>query len=151
MKIDRRSLALGATALAAGTVLSATTGAHAAETAASVEAALDALRTAMLSPEKAALDALFLPNATYGHTDGRLQTKDEVIADLLARKTEWKSISLTEPRISTSGNTAVARVLFTGEAEQRGKTVTPKIQMLVVYRDDGHGWKILTRQGYATV
>ena len=87
---------------------------------------------------------------TYGHSDGRLQPKDQFIADTVAKKTIWKSIALSDPRIAVSGDTAVARVLFVGEAEQHDKTVTPRITVLIVYRRQAGAWKILTRQGYET-
>jgi ketosteroid isomerase-like protein len=117
---------------------------------ASVADALEAMRQAMLSADEAALQALFLPDGTYGHSDGRLQPKDQFIADTVAKKTVWKSITLSDPRIAVSGDTAIVRVLFVGEAEQHGKTVTPRITVLIVYRRQNGAWKILTRQGYET-
>jgi ketosteroid isomerase-like protein len=148
MSVQRRAVA--GFAVLAATLPLLPLAAHAAPAGEeTISAALEAMRQAMLSADKAALEALFLPEGTYGHSDGRLQTKDEFIADTVGKKTEWKAITLSDHRITVSGDTAVARTLFVGEAEQHGKTVTPKITVMIAYRKVG-GWKILSRQGYVT-
>jgi hypothetical protein len=131
MTFQRRRL-VGLVAALAGLALGPTAALAASAEEASVGEALEAMRKAMLAADKSALEALFLPEATYGHSDGLVQSKDEFIADTVGKKTAWKSLTLSDPGIVVSGDTAVARVSFAGEAEQRGKVITPKIKVLIV-------------------
>jgi ketosteroid isomerase-like protein len=149
MKISRRDLAAaGAFALGAASLLhSAPTQAEAADETA-VGQAVEAFKKATLAQDKAKLEQLFADQVSYGHSDGRVESKAEVINGVMNRKSVVKSIDFPELKIVVVGNSAVARHLYVSESEMDGKPTSTKIGALQVWQKQDGNWKLLARQGY---
>src|SRR3984893_18437053 len=119
MDIDRRYLALtGAGALGAGSLLRNTAALAADET--EVSAAVEELRKASLAADKAKLTALADDQISYGHSDGRVQSKAEMLEGFATRKATVKSVDFPELKIAVAGDTAVSRHLWVSESELDG-------------------------------
>ena len=146
MKLTRRDLAAGALALAAPTLIRSAQAASADETA--VTEAIEALRKATLTPDKAKLEALAAEQISYGHSSGLVQNKAEMINGYMTRKTTIKSIEFPELTVAVVGNAAIARHLYLQEGEQDGKPNSVKIGMVQVWQKQDGSWKLLVRQGY---
>jgi ketosteroid isomerase-like protein len=147
MRITRRHLAAaGALALA---VASSPIAAHA-ESAdeAAVRKAIDDLTKAMMAADKAKLEALVADQLSYGHSSGKVETKAEFVSVIAGKKTIYKTITLSEPTVSVTGNNAVARHIFAAEVEADGKPSSPKIGVMQVWAKDGGTWKLLARQAF---
>jgi len=149
MTITRRQLAAaGALALGAPSLLqSASSRAESAEDKA-VEQAVEALRKALLAADKGQLEKLTAEQVSYGHSDGRVQTKAQFIDGVMTRKAIVKSITFPELTIAVAGDAAIARHLFEAESETDGKPSSVKIGTLQVWQKQDGGWKLLARQGY---
>src|SRR5262245_18069177 len=147
MRITRRHLA------AAGALVLATmpTIVHA-ESAdeAAVTKAVDDLSNAMKAADRAQLEGLTADGLSYGHSSGKVETKKEFIDVVAGKKTIYKSITLTEPKVSVVGNNAIARHIFAAEVEAGGQASSPKIGVMQVWVKDGGGWKLLARQAFRT-
>ena len=93
MGVTRRDLAIaGALALSASSLLHSTaTSAEPAEQA--VDQAVEALRKAIFEQDKAGLEKLTAAPLSYGHSDGRVQTKPEFIEGVMTRKATVKSLA----------------------------------------------------------
>lgn len=144
MAIERRGLALaGAGALGlmlAGVAVPAL--ANGDEIA--VKANVEAFRKAMLTNDKAQLEALSAPQLSYGHSAGKIENKEEFIAGAL--KATWKSIALSEETVAIVGNSAISRFVFAGQNAPDGKVNDIKLAILMVWqKQEGH-WKLLARQ-----
>src|SRR5215468_6297858 len=127
MRITRRHLAAaGALALAAASLP-----AHA-ESAdeAAVGKAIDDLTKAMMTADKAKLEALTADQLSYGHSSGKVETKAEFIGVVAGKKTIYKSITLTDPTVVVAGNNAIARHIFAAEVEANGQASSPKIGVM---------------------
>jgi ketosteroid isomerase-like protein len=147
MNIDRRRLAIaGAVALSASSLLR-TKPALAADDAA-VSAAVEDLRKASLAADTAKLTALSSDAITYGHSDGRVQNKAEMLDGFKARKATVKSIDFPELKVAVTGDTAVSRHLYVSDSELDGKTTNIKIGVIECWHKEGGTWKLLGRQGY---
>ncbi|HZT89765.1 MAG TPA: nuclear transport factor 2 family protein [Stellaceae bacterium] len=148
MPIDRRQLGLaGLFALgAAGELLRAAPAL--AEEDGGLAAAVEALRKAILAADKAQLEALTAPQLSYGHSDGRVQTKAEFIDGVVNRKARVKSLDFPELKLGTAGDAGIARHLYVSESEQDGKTNNVRIGVLAVWQNQDGTWKLLARQGY---
>jgi ketosteroid isomerase-like protein len=147
MTIHRRHLAIaGAVALGAQTLLR-NAPALAADDAA-VADAVEALRKASLAADKANLTALADDQISYGHSDGRVQNKAEMLEGFATRKATVKSIEFPELKIAVVGNTAIARHLYVSESELDGKTTNTKIGVIGCWHKQDGGWKLLGRQGF---
>jgi hypothetical protein len=147
MKIDRRHLALAGAAVLGASSLLRNTPAFADDDAA-LAAAVEALRKATLSADKAKLTALAADQLTYGHSDGKLQTKAEFIDGVMNRKATVKSLDFTELKIAIAGDTGVTRHHYVADNELDGKVTHIDIGVLAVWQKQGGEWKLLARQAY---
>jgi hypothetical protein len=86
--------------------------------AAAVEQAGETLRKLMINPDQPALEQIFADQLSYGHSDGRVQTKAEFVDALVNGKSVFKSISLTGQTISIVGDIAIVRHRFEADTVQ---------------------------------
>jgi hypothetical protein len=147
MPITRRHLAV-AGALALGSVGLWRNSSVVAESAdeAAVAQAVEALRKAIFGQEKPQLEALCAEQLSYGHSDGRVETKAQFINGVMTRKAIVKSITLSDHTIAIVGIDAIARHTWVSESETDGKLTSTKIGVLQVWQKQGGDWKLLARQ-----
>jgi len=149
MDLSRRDLMVaGAVTLgASGLLLSGSAEAQAGDEAA-VTAAVDTLRKAILEPDKAKLEQVTSPQLSYGHSDGRVQTKEQFINGVMTRKQTVKSLEFPELKVAVVGNAAIARHIYLSQSELEGKPTTTRIGALQVWQKQDGAWKLLARQGF---
>ena len=111
-----------------------------------VAAAAEKLRVAMIDPTPAALTALVADDLSYGHSGGRVDTKDSFIGDLIAGKSDFVTIAITDQTIKVVGNTAIVRHTLTADTNDSGKPGKVQIKILGVWQQQGGQWKLLARQ-----
>jgi ketosteroid isomerase-like protein len=137
------ALALGAS----GLLWSGSAGAQAGEEAA-VADVVEILREGQLKGDKAKLEQVCASQLSYGHSDGRVETKEQFITAVLNRKQTVKSIAFPELKVAVVGNSAIARHIYLSESELEGKTTNTRIGALQVWQKQDGGWKLLARQGF---
>jgi len=149
MNISRRDFAVaGVCALgASGLLLNRSAGAAAADEAA-LNQSIETLRRGILEADKAKLDQVAASQISYGHSDGRVQNKQEFIDGVIHRKQVQKSLTFPEMKVSVVGNNAIARHIYLGESELDGKQTSTRIGALQVWQKQEGGWKLLARQGF---
>jgi hypothetical protein len=149
MNVSRRDFAVaGVFALgASGLLRSGSAGAQAADEAALAQS-IEALRQGILQQDKAKLDQIAASQISYGHSDGRVETKEQFINGVMTRKQTVKSLNFPELKVFVVGNNAVARHIYLGESELDGKQSTTRIGALQVWQKQDGGWKLLARQGF---
>ena len=147
MRITRRHLAVaGAFALGGvGLLRSSLVVAESADEAA-VAQAVEGLRKAIFGQEKTQLEALCAEQLSYGHSDGRVETKAQFINGVMTRKAILKSLTLSDHTIAIVGTAAVARHTWASESETDGKSTSTKIGVLQVWQKQGGTWQLLARQ-----
>ena len=85
---------------------------------------------------------------SYGHSDGRVQTKAQFVDGVTTRKAIVKSLSFPELTIAVVGDAAVVRHLYVSDSETDGKPHNVRIGALQVWQKQGGNWKLLARQGF---
>lgn len=111
-----------------------------------VAAAAERLRLAMIDPSTATLAPLVADDLSYGHSGGRVDTKDSFIGDLVAGKSDFVTIAITEQTVKVVGNTAMVRHTLTADTNDSGKPGKVQIKILGVWQHQGGQWKLLARQ-----
>jgi hypothetical protein len=149
MDMTRRDLAVvGACALVApGLLLGGLTGAEAADEAAVTES-VDILRKGLLEGDRAKLEQVTAAQISYGHSDGRVETKEQFIHAVMTRKQVVKSLAFPELTVAVVGDAAIARHIYLAESERDGKATTTRIGALQVWQKQNGSWKLLARQGF---
>ena len=128
-------------------MLSGSAGAEAADEAA-VTQSVETLRKGMLEADKAKLDQVTASQISYGHSDGRVETKEQFINGVMTRKQIVKSLAFPDLKVSVVGDAAIARHIYLAESELDGKQTTTRIGALQVWQKQDGGWKLLARQGF---
>jgi hypothetical protein len=149
MDVSRRDVVVaGAFALgASGFLLSGSTGAEAGDEEA-VAQSVETLRRALLEADKGKLEQVASAQISYGHSDGRVQTKEQFIDGVMTRKQVVKSLTFPELKVAVVGNAAIARHIYLSQSELDGKATTTRIGALQVWQKQDGGWKLLARQGF---
>ena len=149
MNVSRRELAVaGAVALTApGLLLGGLASAQAADEAA-VKENVEVLRKALLEADKAKLEQVASAQISYGHSDGRVETKEQFVNGVMTRKQRVKSLEFPELKVAVVGNAASARHIYLAESELEGKATTTRIGALQVWQKQDGAWKRLARQGF---
>jgi Domain of unknown function (DUF4440) len=149
MNVSRRDVvAAGAFAFgASGLLLSGAVSAQGGDEAA-VAQNVEILRKAQLDADRAKLAQVTSDQVSYGHSDGRVETKEQFIDGVMNRKQAVKSLTFPDLKLSVVGDAAIVRHIFLAESELDGKTTTTRIGALQVWKKQGGAWKLLARQGF---
>jgi len=149
MNVSRRDVVVaGAFAFgASGLLLSGAASAQGGDEAA-VAQNVEILRKAQLEADRASLAQVTSDQVSYGHSDGRVETKEQFIAGVMNRKQVVKSLTFPDLKLSVAGDTAIVRHIFLSESELDGKATTTRIGALQVWQKQGGTWKLLARQGF---
>ena len=114
---------------------------------AAVAQAVEAFRNAVIAKDRGKLEALLADQLHYWHTDGRVETKTEHIADVLSKRALYKSIDLTNQTVKVTGDTAIVRHNLSAESEREGgKMQSTRVGVFMVWQKQGGSWKLLARQ-----
>jgi hypothetical protein len=147
MNLTRRDLAAaGVLALGSTTLIVPAMAATGDDEA--VKQAVDALRKAILTQDKAMLETLTAEQLSYSHSDARVEDKAKFIDGNMTRKATIKSIEFPELSVAIVGNNAIVRHLWVSESELDGKVTNTKIGVLQVWQKQDSGWKLLARASF---
>ena len=112
-----------------------------------VAAAAERLRIAMIDPTPAALGALVSDDLSYGHSGGKVDTKASFIADLVAARSDFVSITISEQTVKVvDGQTAIVRHTLAADTLDSGKPGKVALKILGIWQKQGGDWKLLARQ-----
>jgi ketosteroid isomerase-like protein len=111
-----------------------------------VEETVTALRQAILDGDSAKLDQLTDSGLTYGHSLGKLETKQQFIHALASGESDFKTLELTDQTIVVRGKTAVVRHKLAADIKEGDKFNNVKLAVMMVWVKDDKHWKLLGRQ-----
>ena len=94
------------------------------------------------------LESLFAKKASYGHSHGNLQTRQEAIASISKNKSVYKDTSVKDIKVLFANkNTAIVRYLFDANENKTDGTITPlRFSMMLVWVKENGKWKLFGRQ-----
>jgi ketosteroid isomerase-like protein len=111
-----------------------------------VAAAVEKLREAMISGDRAMLESIASDSLSYGHSGGNVQNKKEFVEGIASGKSDFVTIDLSGQTLSVINNIAVVRHTLSATTNDGGKPGTVKIHVLTVWEKTKDGWKMLARQ-----
>ena len=148
MNLSRRDLAAAAGVFALGAAVFAGPVLANTEDEAAVKKAVEELKAAWLKQDKEKLEAMTLPQLSYSHSDARLEDKAKFIEGVMGRKATVKSLEFPDMTVQVVGDTAIVRHLWVSQTELEGKVTDTKIGVMLVWRKQDGGWKLLARASY---
>lgn len=101
---------------------------------------------AMVANDAQAVAALLSDGLNYGHSDGRVQTKGELLVALTANSMQYRAYNYQQREVqalgSARGVTGVAKV----QVVVAGSTLEFTIRFLAVYVQEGGTWRLAAYQ-----
>lgn len=93
------------------------------------------------------LEDLFAKQATYGHSHGNLQTREEAITGISKNKSVYTDTSVTILKVIINDDVAIVRHLFKAKENKPDGTVTPlNFTMMLVWVKEKGKWRLMGRQ-----
>jgi len=115
-----------------------------------VTAAAERLRVAMVDPTRDALNVLVADELSYGHSGGKVDTKQSFIDDLISGASDFVNITISEQTVKVVGDTALIRHRLVAATNDGGKPGNVDLKILQVWQRQGGQWKLLARQAVRT-
>lgn len=111
-----------------------------------VAAAVENMRLAMISGNKADLEKLADDKLSYGHSSGALEDKPTFVEHIVSGRSDFVNIKLSGQTITVVGNTAIVRHVLDADTNDSGKPGTVHLRIILVFVKEGGQWKLLARQ-----
>jgi hypothetical protein len=113
---------------------------------AQVNAAVEKLKLAMVSGERAALESIAADQLSYGHSGGLVETKAQFVEKIASGQSDFVSIELKNQSMTISGNTAIVRHELHGTTNDNNKAGEVHLRIMLVWQKQSKDWKLLGRQ-----
>jgi hypothetical protein len=112
----------------------------------SLEGSVSSLTAALLKKDTVELKQLLHEKVSYGHSNGWIETRQEVLNDLYNGKLVYNSIHEKLIAIETDGNTAAVRTEADVDVTVSGTRIQLKLHIFQAWIKDKKGWRLLGRQ-----
>ena len=114
----------------------------------SLKEAMSNLDKALVNKDEKALTQLLNADVSYGHSNGWVQTKTDIINDLKSGKLSYDKLeNVNEGIVAINNNWATVRTTTNAEAKMNGNVVQLKLHILQVWLKTKAGWQLIARQG----
>lgn len=113
----------------------------------SLKEAMSSLDKALISKDEKTLVQLLHADVSYGHSNGWVQNKNDIISDLKSGKLVYNKIENTSVMIAAISNDwATVRVNANAEGSINGAAFQLKLHVLQVWMKSMSSWQLLARQ-----
>jgi ketosteroid isomerase-like protein len=96
------------------------------------------------------LDAVVAEQLSYGHSGGRVDTKQSFIGDLVNGKSDFVTLDLTDQAVVLTGDVALIRHALNAKTNDAGTPGAVSLKVLQVWQRQGGQWKLVARQAVRT-
>ncbi len=104
------------------------------------------LKTALLKRDSISLTKLLSDDVSYGHSNGLLQTRAQLIRDVMSGTQEYKSIEPYDMNIRIYENSAIVTVKSKIIMTMQGKVLNLSMNVLLVWIFKNNDWQLVGRQ-----
>jgi ketosteroid isomerase-like protein len=104
------------------------------------------LRNALLSKDSVSLSALLADDVSYGHSTGIIQTKAQLIRDVMSGFQDYKSIEPSDLNIRVYDNAAVAVLKLKTNLIANGNPMDLNLNATLTWVKINNAWKLVARQ-----
>ncbi len=104
------------------------------------------LDRALIKKDTVTLKQLLHKNASYGHSSGWVQTKQEVVSDFISGKLGYSKIENEESKWTVDKDWASLRTTTNVTVHVDGEAKDLKLHVLAVWWKTNKGWQLIARQ-----
>jgi hypothetical protein len=102
----------------------------------------------MMKPDETSLNTILASNVSYGHSDGKLETREQLVGHLLSGRYQFVKISFDDVTIQLSGDTALVRHKLRGDTNDNNTPGRINLGVLLVWQKLENRWQIVARQSF---
>ena len=113
-----------------------------------VSEAVENMRLALISGDRAALENVAATDLSYGHSSGKVQNKAEFVEAIANGSSDFVSVAYKNQTIKVTGKTAIVRHELHAKTNDGGKPGEAHIGVMLVWQKEGSTWKLLGRQAF---
>jgi len=114
----------------------------------SVAAGVEKLRAAMVSGNKADLESILSPDLTYGHSGGKIESKESFVEAITTKKSDFVNINIKQQTISITGDVAIVRHILIADTNDGGKPANIQLGIVLVWKKTKGEWKMIARRAF---
>ena len=104
-------------------------------------------KTVFGTKDSITLDQLFAKTATYGHSGGKVETREEAIGNIIKNKSSYTDTSLKSYNLVFKDDVAIVRyVMREKETNNEGVTVPLNLSIMLVWVKERGKWNLFGRQ-----
>jgi len=104
------------------------------------------LRNALLSRDSTSLSVLLADDISYGHSSGLIQTKSQLIRDVMSGFQEYKSIEASDLNVRIYDNTGIATLKLKVNLSFGGNPMDLNLIATLTWVKINNEWKLVARQ-----
>jgi len=104
------------------------------------------LRNAILSKDSVALSNLLADDVTYGHSNGLIQTKAEVMRSIMSGEQDYKSIEPSNMVVRVYDNAGIVNTNMKASVIYQGKPSDLNMAVTFTWVKINGDWKLVARQ-----
>ncbi len=104
------------------------------------------LRNSLLKKDSVALSNLLADDVTYGHTNGLMQTKAQIIRSVVSGEQDYKTIEPSDMNVRIYGTTGVVTMKSKVTMLFKGSPLDMAMFVTLVWARDDKDWKLVARQ-----
>ncbi len=97
---------------------------------------------AMIRNDAAAVAASLSDNVRYGHSDGRLQNKDQLLAALASHRLQYQSVHYLEREVHAVGEARAVTGVAAFRVAAEGRPLEFTLRFLAVYTLEDGTWRL---------
>jgi ketosteroid isomerase-like protein len=93
------------------------------------------------------LEDLFARKATYGHSGGKIETREEAVRNISKNKSVYTDTSIRDIKVMLDDDVAIVRYLFKANENKTDGSITPlNFTMMLVWIKEKGKWRLMGRQ-----
>jgi len=104
------------------------------------------LKNALLSKDSISLSGLLADDISYGHSSGIIQTKSQLIRDVVSGFQEYKSIEASDLNVRIYDNTGIATLKLKVNLSFGGNPMDLNLIATLTWVKINNEWKLVARQ-----
>ena len=113
-----------------------------------IDASVEKLRTSMISGNKAELESVLSKDLSYGHSNGKIQSRADFVEAITTKKSDFVKIDLIDKSVTVIDKTGISRHILIADTNDGGKPAHIYLGIVLVWRLEKGEWKLIARRSF---
>lgn len=116
-----------------------------------IEQIIEQFRNAVLQADKKQLEDLLSNDLSYGHSDGHVEGKNELIQKLSDGTYQFTTMDITKQEIKLTDNIAIVRHQLDALTNDESRPGEAHLFVLLIWQRSSTNWRLIARQAVKNI